>query len=493
MKLSKDEWRRLKFAHETGVSKKKLCEVYSLSYNTLRHYINLTEGEFDEALFEQTPAVEMYREEILQLLRINPQVSNASLFWRMKDEYPEFSCSLQTFQRFMKKTREELGGIYQKKRIHTIREDPPPGYEAQVDFGQYNMTTMYGNKTRVYFFVMTLAYSRMHYVYFSARPFNTHTAIEAHDYAFRFFGGRTETIMYDQDRVFVVDENAGNIVLAKEFENYVRDTGFSVVLCRPKQPNTKGKVEALVKFVKMSFLDGRIYSGITELNAAALRWLDIYANKELHRSTRRSPQEMFLADEAKLLKPVKHVIRDRVEIRVVSDKYTASFAAAKYELPWIKVAPGDHLRIEQNGDILFFYKLPDNELIYKVDRHPRGARVPCVSQTQQAETRASIKMKINYDNINLRDTFMVELKNAVGRYYNTHLQHILKMTELYEIDQMEEAMEHCLSIARCTAFEVGAYLICNYNGVKIKDHFKSYFYYDCLKRAKELRGDNNAS
>ena len=92
----------------------------------------------------------------------------------------------------------------------------------------------------------------------------------AHDYAFRYFGGRTQTIMCDQDRLFVISENYGDIILVPEFEDYVRRTGFSVVLCRRSDPQTKGKVESYVRYVKESFLEGRIYTGIDSLNSAAL-------------------------------------------------------------------------------------------------------------------------------------------------------------------------------------------------------------------------------
>ena len=63
------------------------------------------------------------------------------------------------------------------------RVDLPPGYVAQVDFDQSKLLDMYGRQTRVYFFCMVLSYSRMHFVYFSAEPFTTETAIKAHEYS----------------------------------------------------------------------------------------------------------------------------------------------------------------------------------------------------------------------------------------------------------------------------------------------------------------------
>ena len=104
----------------------------------------------------------------------------------------------------MAKTVKDAGYVRPFGRKTSMRKDLPPGYEAQVDFGQYKMRNMYDRKVRVYFFCMVLSYSRMKFAYFSSDPFTTETAIEAHRLAFRYFSGRTQTILYDRDRVFVV-------------------------------------------------------------------------------------------------------------------------------------------------------------------------------------------------------------------------------------------------------------------------------------------------
>ena len=124
------------------------------------------------------------------------------------------------------------------KRIHRRRggEHPEPGFEGQVDFGQYKMPDMYGGVKRVYFFVMALSYSNMRYAYFNHEPFTTATAIMAHEYAFRYFGGRPCQLCYDQDRVFVVNENLGDIILVKEFEEYVEKWDSVCIYARHTTP-----------------------------------------------------------------------------------------------------------------------------------------------------------------------------------------------------------------------------------------------------------------
>ena len=68
---------------------------------------------------------------------------------------------------------------------------------------------------------------------------------EAHDYAFQYFGGRTQMIAYDQDRVFVVDENFGNIVLVPKFEEYVRKMGLAYTSAGPMIRSLKEKLKPL--------------------------------------------------------------------------------------------------------------------------------------------------------------------------------------------------------------------------------------------------------
>jgi transposase len=86
----------------------------------------------------------------------------------------------------------------------------------------------------------------MKFVYFSPDPFTTETAIKAHNYAFQYFGGRPQTILYDLDRVYVVSENLGNIIFVPAFEEYVKRIGYSVSLCRPRDPQSKGYVKTFV-------------------------------------------------------------------------------------------------------------------------------------------------------------------------------------------------------------------------------------------------------
>jgi len=172
----------------------------------------------------------------------------------------------------------------------TIRQygenpDLPFGYQAQVDMGQKKMKDINGNMVKIYIFAMVLSSSRYKFVLFQLEPFDAETFIRAHDLAFKYFGGRPSEIVYDQDRVMVVSENRGDIIYTEAFDNYRNYAGFSVHLCRGSDPESKGKVEAVVKFVKGNFLSCRVFYGIASLNSDGLSWLDRTGNGKVHETT----------------------------------------------------------------------------------------------------------------------------------------------------------------------------------------------------------------
>ena len=131
-----------------------------------------------------------------------------------------------------------------------------------------------GGSTKVYFFAIVLTRSRYKFIHFSRRPFDTELAIYAHELAFQYFGGRPEKIIYDQDRVLIARENLGDLILTGKFQAFIKEQHFQPVFCRRSDPESKGKVENVVKYVKENFLVARVLQDIPGLNEEARKWLD---------------------------------------------------------------------------------------------------------------------------------------------------------------------------------------------------------------------------
>ena len=189
--ISKEQFLTIKRLKQEGVPIAAIARRIGISEPTTRKWANMSEAGFDELKKDDIPYLDNYREFILSILRVCPQTRETNILYRLREEFPDFECRKTTFYKYMRKLREQTGFVQFTGRVTSLREESPPGYEAQVDFGQYRMKDMYGKPVRVYFFCMVLAYSRMHYVFFSRDPFTTKTAIQAHEYAFQYFGGRT--------------------------------------------------------------------------------------------------------------------------------------------------------------------------------------------------------------------------------------------------------------------------------------------------------------
>ena len=134
-----------------ATSRKLGIEIYDV-----RNWWNKTEDEFLEADGRKACELDNYRQYIIELIKMCPQISNANVMSRLQEDFSDFYAKKSTFQRYMKNLREQTG-IGSAKKIRRIREELPPGYEAQVDFGEYKMRNMYGKETKVYFFCMILS------------------------------------------------------------------------------------------------------------------------------------------------------------------------------------------------------------------------------------------------------------------------------------------------------------------------------------------------
>lgn len=150
---------------ELGLSQKKVAEKLRLTLYEVRRVWVVTEEEFCRLPQRKERNLDKYRGYIICVLKLSPQIKEANLYYKLHDVFPEFDTTKITFYRYMKKLRQETGyDMYKEKsRLRTMREKSRPGYEGQVDFGQYKMKEMYGINRRIYFFVTVLSYSNYYF------------------------------------------------------------------------------------------------------------------------------------------------------------------------------------------------------------------------------------------------------------------------------------------------------------------------------------------
>ncbi len=169
--------------------------------------------------------------------------------------------------------------------------------------GEISVETPSGRFRKIYCFGMVLSHSRQKFVLWQERPFTIDSFIMAHEKAFSFFSGRPREIVYDQDKILAVSENHGDIIYTEGFQSYLSEMKFDVFLCHGADPESKGKVENVVKYAKHGFAEHRIFTDINSFNADCIAWLNRTANAKEHGTIKRIPAEVF-ATEKEYLIPV---------------------------------------------------------------------------------------------------------------------------------------------------------------------------------------------
>lgn len=237
-------------------------------------------------------------------------------------------------------------------RPATIKDGPAirrfeskPGSQVQMDWGICHYQDPRGRMRKVACFIMVLGYSRMRYIEFTKRC-DLRSLLRCIVHAFEYYGGIPDTLLTDRMKTVVLYSEGQKITWQTDFERFASELGFIPKLCRVRRPQTKGKVERLVHYVKDNFMPGRQFTDLVDLNAQAQVWL-AHVNGQVHGTTHEIPLDL-LADEK--LKPLPADGRHTSytwEIRKASLDGFVSFDGIKYGVHWCYSGQG--LRVRLHG------------------------------------------------------------------------------------------------------------------------------------------------
>jgi len=180
------------------------------------------------------------------------------------------------------------------------------------------------------------------------------TLIRCHQNAFAFFGGWPRRILYDNMRQVVVGPDRIN----PRFLDFVRHHGFEVKRCRPYRPRTKGKVERSVSYVRDSFLNGRTFAGLQDLNAQGRHWLAQIANVRIHGTTQARPCDRLIEEALTPCAELNPYQVTRSTARTVGAEALVRYETNDYSVParWVgtrvSVDAGDHVIIIRARDLV---------------------------------------------------------------------------------------------------------------------------------------------
>jgi transposase len=274
-------------------------------------------------------------------------------------------ASYDTLRRFAK---QELGW---HKKAPTVRlEDPPPGQEAQVDFGK--MGTMLdaatGRVRVLWALIVTLAFSRYQFVWPTFVQ-STEAVCEGLDRAWWFFGGMPSTLIPDNLKAIVKIADALNPTLSAAFLDYVQARGIFVDPARVRSPKDKPRVENQVSFVRESWFDGETFADLDDARRHAEHWCREIAGLRVHGTTRKVPREVLDSIEKATLLPPPAESFDVplwVDEAKVHPDHHIQVARALYSVPTLYLHKKVRARVDRTSVRIYF----GTQLI-KV--HPRQA------------------------------------------------------------------------------------------------------------------------
>lgn len=341
------EIRQILLHLRAGQSERSVCEQTGLARNTLRRYRNWAK-EHHLLSVEPLPATEQLHqllEQSLPAVKPPQNLSTVEPFAETVTTLREQGVEIRAIHQRL--TERGFTGSYsavyrfvqrlQPKTPETcLRVETPPGYEAQVDFGEVGklVDPHTGKLRKAYVFVMTLSFSRHLYaelVFDQKAP----TWLAAHTRALDYFGGVPARLVIDNLKAGILQAAWEDPQVNRAYAELAEHYGFLIAPCRPATPQHKGKVESGVHYVQRNFMAGRDPSDLPAANRALRAWCEMVGQR-VHGTTRKKPQEQFDRLEKAVLQALPPTPYDPgvyKQVKLHRDGYVV-FEGAYYSAPF---------------------------------------------------------------------------------------------------------------------------------------------------------------
>ncbi len=353
-----------------GFSNSKIAKKLKISRNRVIEYLSMTPEEFTEfiaSLQNRTKKLDPYKDDIMIWLKEHPDMSSSQIYDWLQDKLDVKSVAENTVRNYVNDLREKYHIPKETvARMYGTVEELPMGKQMQVDFGETFVYMDSGQRKKLYLAGFILSHSRFKYVEWLDRPLRTADLIKMQENAFQYFGGMTEEIVYDQDRLLAISENAGDLILTESFTKYHETRRFKIYLCRKSDPESKGKIEQVIKYVKNNFAKHRIYKDLISWQQSSLKWLKRTGNYKVHHNIKKRPFEVHALEKQHLQKVNGNYIFENISsiniTRKIHKDNVIRFEGNRYSVP---------LGTFQNGGENIAYVSLAGEAL-SISLHPNG-------------------------------------------------------------------------------------------------------------------------
>ena len=335
-----EEFLTLRDLFNEEVSISEIARETGHSRVTVRKYLNSQVPPLPQKRSKKPSKLDGYREYIISRLKEYPL--SASRIYREIQERG-FTGKYTIVKDFVRKVRPKIGvpAVY--------RYETKPGVQAQVDWAECGYIDIDGEKRKLYCFTIVLGYSRMRYAEFTLRM-DVFTLIQCHINAFQYFGGYPQELLYDNITQIVKKRapKSSDSTWNPRYQDFFEHYGFIPRLCRPYRPQTKGKIERTVGFVKKDFFMGGKFTSFTDLNFQLQKWL-VRVNSMPNGTTHEIPIERFKLENLQQLGNIPPYHNRREENRKVARDSFISYLGNRYSVPYKYAGMDARLQISDSA------------------------------------------------------------------------------------------------------------------------------------------------
>jgi len=240
-----------------------------------------------------------YQDEIREALA----TTTAATIWQRLRDDGGVMVSLPSFYRYLSCF---LTDVWKKPRIITVRRsEPPPGEEAQIDFGYLGtwQDPLSGKSRRLWAFALILSFSRHMFVRVVTR-LDQREWFMCHILAFDFFNGVSKRLVPDNLKTGVIKADLYDPKFNRGYEELAHHYGIIIDPARSGKPRDKARVERVIPYIRDSFWSGRDFTSVEEINKQATEWCLKVAGVREHGTTHQQPLTLFRLAEEKQLGPL---------------------------------------------------------------------------------------------------------------------------------------------------------------------------------------------
>lgn len=322
--LTENQISQIHALHSKGKSVRKIAEWLGMSRNTVTKYL-----ENPSAVHKKrVKSLDSHRK-IVRELFFKCEGNCVVVARELKEKHGLEVCP-RTLRAYCNQFRKDL-----TPEDVFIRYETAPGQQMQIDFGMKKLI-INDEPVDVHFFVSILSYSRRIFVkaYITENQKNWLDGIES---SFRYFDGVPLCILSDNTRCLVKSHKPNQPVeFTRRYNNFCDYWHVNPIASAPYHPQSKGKCERAVRYVKENALVGKTFKNLAELNQWLEKWCRVYSDKRELKNVfegLKTPRERFWTEKANLMECKLRIVSLREETRRVDKTGLIRIDNNFYKLP----------------------------------------------------------------------------------------------------------------------------------------------------------------